>query len=243
MKKISGILTVSTFAVLSLASARADMPVIDFANVVKWVQQGEQMTESIAQQKSQLRAMTNIPADLVRQVEGLLDQGVENPLAEIKQNLQAILHGGTGTCAGSSVILQGAQYAAATGGDFMGQSLNQRANGTAGLQACTQQMIGATQARLQQMPGLLNQLQGAQDVTQATAIGARIQYEQAIIQAQHQQASLMMQSAMLDRYTKQDQMVQKQRADAQEELAKMQAGAPTGVMPQVATAPVSFASP
>jgi hypothetical protein len=205
--------------------AWADMPVIDAAAIFRWGQQAKQMQEQLVQAENTVHSLTNVPQNLVGQVEGLLQGAVRNPLGNITQNIGVMLNGrGTGTCAGAQDYLAQSQYEGATGGDFTAQWLNQSANRNAGLQACTQQMMSATQARLDEMPALLDEVQSAQSVTEVDAANARISQEIATINAQQQQAMLMAQTAMLQRMTMDDQAMQKQRADAAEMINATSAG-------------------
>lgn len=219
---------------LLFGTARADTPVIDASQLFKWVQQAQQMQAQLAQLEAQLRALTDVPNNLAQMVGGLLQNGVGNPLGQIEQNLQVLLKGqGTGTCAGSNQYLTQYQYAPATGTDFTGQMMNQSANRNAGLQACTQVMMQGVQNRLTQMPGLLTELQGATDLTQVAAISGRIQYESAVIGAQQAQVNLMAQTAMVQHLTADDQVLQKQRADANEVIQNTSPGAAAGAVPSV----------
>lgn len=230
-------------AVISLLSAPAlaDEPVVDAAALKAWFTQANQMTQTITQLESQLRAMTDIPQDLVSAVQGLMSEAVQNPLAAIEQNLQTLLKGsGPGSCGNSQVYLTSNVYTMPQGTDFASQNMAQTANRNAGLQACTQQMVVATQSAMSALPGLLAQLQGAQDVTQATAISGRIQYEIANIQIQQQQAALMAGSGLLQSQMAQDQVLQKQRADAEEGMRNTAPGAASGVIPAVTQAPAPF---
>jgi hypothetical protein len=225
---------------LLVQPARADLPVIDAAQLLKWVQQAAQMANQLTQLEATVRSLTNVPQDLVTQVQGLLQQAVQNPLGAITQNLQVLLTGhGTGTCTGSQNYLTANQYSAAAGGDFTAQMLNQSANRTAGLQACTQQMMAGTQAALAQLPGLLTQLQAATTVTQAAAIAGRIQQAVATIAAQQQQATLMGQTMMIQRAIQEDQQLQKMRADAQERINNT-SGTVGGVAAAALPAPTPF---
>jgi hypothetical protein len=116
--------------------------------------------------------------------------------------------------------------------------MNQSANRNAGLQACTQQMMAGTQAALAALPGLLTQLQAATDVTQVAAVSARIQQQIAVINAQQQQAQLMATTAMLQRQMSEDQILQKQRADAMQRVNETSGGGgAAGGAPVAAIAP------
>lgn len=235
------IIAAATMLTFMSASARADLPVIDASQLLKWVQQAQQMQQQLVQLENTVHSLTDVPQDLATMVQQLLQTAVQNPLGQILQNLQVMLSGqGTGTCTGSQNYLTQNQYSAAVGTDFIGQIMNQSANRNAGLQACTQQMLAATQVRLQQMPQLLTQLQGATDVTQATAISGRIQYEIATINAQQQQAMAMAQAAEVQAAMEQDQILQKQRADATEVFKNTSPGAAAGTIPPVTPAPNLF---
>ena len=98
--------------------------------------------------------------------------------------------------------------------DFLGSSLNGGASITAGLQSCTQQMMQATQDRLNQMPQLLSEVQACHDQACATAIGDRIQLETATINAQQQQAQLHNDAGAASAFDCAGyQILQKQRGD------------------------------
>jgi hypothetical protein len=94
----------------------------------------------------------------------------------------------------------------------------------AGLLACTQQMMQATQQRLTQMPQLLNELQACADVSCTTAVSGRIQLETATINTQQQQGILMGLAQQQQRWTADDLVLQKQRADLEALLNAMPAG-------------------
>jgi Type IV secretion system proteins len=235
---IAGALACSLLA----PAAKADLPVIDVSQLLKWVQQAQQMVKEIDQLIATVHALENVPQNLTSMVNGLNNLAVQNPLGAIEQNLQVMLTGqGTGNCTNAQNQLTTNQYAPAAGTDFTAQWLNQNANRNAGLQACTQQMVAATQARLNQMPQLLQQLQGATDVTSVTAIVGRIIQEIATINAQQQQAMLVGQSALTQSAMAQAQILQKQRRDAMEVYTNTSPGAVPGAIPTVTPAPIPFA--
>lgn len=239
--KMRSALAGAAMVVLTMAPARADLPVIDVSQLLKWVQQAAQMQQQITQLIYTVHALTNVPQNLTSMVQGLMQGAVQNPLAQIEQNLQVLMTGqGTGNCGNSQQYLVQNQYSAGVGTDFTSQWLNQSANRNAGLQACTQQMITATQMRLNQMPQLLTELQGASDVTQVASISGRIQYETATINAQQQQAMLVAQTAAMQSMMAQDQILQKQRADATELYNNTAPGAAAGAIPTVTPAPTPF---
>ena len=68
---------------LLVQPARADLPVIDAASLAKWVAQAQQMAQQLTQLENTVRSLTDVPQNLVNQVEGLLQQAVQNPLGNI----------------------------------------------------------------------------------------------------------------------------------------------------------------
>ena len=232
--------TVAVALLCGPPAARADLPVIDAAQLARWVTQAQQMANQLVQLETEVRQLADVPQNLITQVEQLMAQGVQNPLQNIMTNLNAMMTGqGIGNCTGGQNILTQNQYAPATGGDFQASLLNSTANRNAGLQACTQQMLAATQTRLANLPPLLAQLQGATDVTQATAISGRIQAEIANITAGQQQIIALSQTAQLQQLMAEQQQLQKMRADAQERANATGGGAP-GVAAPAIQAPAPF---
>lgn len=204
---------------LGLASAPsyAVFPVEDYAALLRWVEQAKSMQAQYETLQGQLNTLRNVPSNLENMAQGLLTNAVRNPLGFIQQNLNVLQSGrGPGNCNGAQDFLTQNRYVSVVGGDFLGQWINRSANRTAGVQACTSQMMLATQSRLDKMTELMDQLQNAHDVTEVSAISARIQYENSTISAQQQQITLMAQTAALQNQNAENQIMQKQRADAEE---------------------------
>ena len=196
---------------------KADVPVIDVSALARWAQSLEQQAQQLTTMINTLHDIEDIPQNLIGQVTGLLNVAIQNPLQEITGNLAGLMNGsGVGSCTGAANFLTMNHFQTATGGDFLGSWLNGGASITAGLQGCTQQMMQATQDRLNQMPQLLSEVQACHDQACATAIGDRIQLETTTINAQQQQAQLVMMQGQLQRWTAQDQILQKQRGDYQQ---------------------------
>jgi Type IV secretion system proteins len=217
---------------LSAPSSRAQMPVIDFAALGQWFQQIQYALQTVQQLQQQVQqaintvhALTNIPANLAGQVVGLLQSTIQNPLQGINLNLQSLMMGsGSGVCPGAGGMLSATQGWTATGGDFLGSMMNGGATQLAGLLACTQQMMQAAQQRLTLMPQLLSELQACADVSCTTAVSGRIQLETATINTQQQQAALMGLAQQQQRWTADDLVLQKQRADLEAMLNSLPAG-------------------
>jgi Type IV secretion system proteins len=229
------------------APTKADVPVIDVSALARWATQLQQGAQQLTTVIQTMRDIEDIPQSLISQVTGLLNVAIQNPLQEITGNLAGLMNGsGVGTCTGAANFLTMNRLQTATGGDFLGSWLNGGASITAGLQGCTQQMMQATQDRLNQMPQLLSEVQACHDQACATALGDRIQLETATINAQQQQAQLVMMQGQLQRWTAQDQILQKQRGDYEPVISGTSTVAPGGasLTPSIATpeAPVFSAN-
>ena len=125
---------------------------------------------------------------------------------------------------GAGGMLSMTQGWTANSGDFAGSLMNGGATQLAGLMACTQQMMQATQQRLAQMPQLLNELQACSDVSCTTAVSGRIQLETATINTQQQQGILMGLAQQQQRWAMDDFVLQKQRADLEAMLNALPSG-------------------
>ena len=137
---------------LAAPTGRAQMPVIDFAQLGEWarqlqyaIQQVQYLQQQVQQAIQTVQALTNIPQNLAGQVVGLLQSTIQNPLQGISLNLQTLMTGsGPGVCMGAGGMLSTTQAWTANGGDFLGSLLNGGASRLAGLMACTNQMMQAT---------------------------------------------------------------------------------------------------
>jgi ribosomal protein S24E len=215
--------------------AHADLPVIDFAQLAQWFYQLQAMASQYEMLQHQYKAMTNVPPNLKTMVGALLEADIRTPLGDIRLNLDNMQRGGTpGVCAQAVRYAQQNQYQPANGNDFMAVTLNASANRSGGMFACNQQMMTATQNRLNAMPALLDALQAAQDFTQVEAIKARIDQENATTTAQILQAQTMAQDAETQRWLAKQQIYQKQRADSEEVI---NATASTAMAPPAAFQP------
>jgi hypothetical protein len=212
-------------AALSLAfapGAHAVVPVEDIPALGQLVQ-----TLAVAKQQADgifgtLRAIKNIPQDLMQQASGLLSLGVQNPLSDLEGTLHSILNGGplTGSCASAAGdYLTSNRYGLATGNDISAAWVNVNSAQLGGVVSCLQTEMKATQTRLNEMPQLLDEMQSCQDISCTTAVGGRIQLETATIAAQTNQTIMMGQAAQFQRWTTEDQVIQKMRRDSEETAA------------------------
>ena len=132
------------------------MPVISFAQLGEWASAdpvhgptGAVLQQQVQQAIQTVQALTNIPQNLAGQVVGLLQSTIQNPLQGISLNLQTLMTGSdSGSMHGRGRHASMTQGWTANGGDFAGSLMNGGATQLAGLMACTEQMMQATQQRL-----------------------------------------------------------------------------------------------
>jgi hypothetical protein len=214
--------------------AGAQLVVTDPQNLVRWLQQTQQMKARITQLTAQVRALRDIPQNLISQTEGLIQTATSNPLGQITQNLQTLLNGsGPGNCGNAQINLTSNNNQTPTGTDLSDQLMTQNINRQAGLLACTQQMMTATQTAMPQIQALVQQLAGATDVTQATAISGRIMGQIAVMQGQQQQAQLLASEGLLQTQLNENKILEKQRSDSMKLYNSTLPGAAAGTVPTV----------
>jgi hypothetical protein len=120
--------------------------------------------------------------------------------------------------------------------------LRTSATRTAGVMACAQTMMEATQSRIARMAGLLDALKGSNDITQLTAVSGRIQQEHQTIAAQQLQFQTVALQAMIMRQQQDDQVAQKMRRDAEQRYQDTSPGTVGGDPAQALPAPVPFSA-
>jgi hypothetical protein len=253
MIKLTGATILASLAAFALATppVQADVPVIDFAALAQWGKELQEQADilrtamnQLTQLETTVRDIEDIPRDLMGQVQGLMQIAVQNPLQGITGNLDNLFNGaGTGQCAGSANLLMMNQFHTAGGGDFLGSWINGGAAITAGLQACTNMVLQSTQDRLNNLPQLVSQLQACNDMACATAVNGRIQEEVANINAQTMQLMAMQSAGQLQRYTAEQQILQKQRADAEAVIAATGGAGAAGGPPVVPAAGPATTAP
>ena len=220
---------------LSFGSAHAQGVLVhdqlSFMELFQQLQQAVQMVSSLEQQ---VNILENVPRQMIGQVEGLISQTIRNPLNDIMGNLNGLrLGSGPGSCSGSQNFLAQDQFymptnlpsivplGAASGGvtrglDFLGSLINNRANSTAGVLACNQQMMTATQQRMDDMQTMVDQLKACNDITCINGVNGQIAVYQATIQNQQLQATLVGQHGdLLQRTREQNELEYVRAAEAQ----------------------------
>lgn len=224
-------------ATITPIRAHAAIPVIDLSSIEQLLKEVQTDAQILEQAQQQLQTLRNIPQNLIGQVQGLLNQAVANPLRGIEGDLTGLMNGtGTGNCTGSQNLLGANQLVQAIplpipgaaqigqGIDFTGAMINGQATRTAGVLACNQQALNGVQQQLDQLPQLLDELQACGDVTCATAVNGRIQYQLAQGQALQTQSALVGQNAQLMQWTREQNTLQYMRGGEQD-LINMTGGA------------------
>jgi len=202
-------------AFLGAGSARAALPVIDMTSIQHLVQE----IQILQQQYSQLQAVYGSlahPTGVLGMAPELFTPAVRNPLPAGSQ-LTGILSGnGGGSQLGALInqIEQQNQAYRPSGSDWTAQWINRSAASNAGVQALAETMLQSLQQRQAGLADLQSQLANAQDVTEVSAIGARIQSEQNFVSTQTTEASLLSTLARTQQQAEEQEVIQKQREDA-----------------------------
>ena len=194
MKKFLAIMVVVGAALALTPNAKAQIPVIDAANLAQNVQELAQDVATVEQLKSQLTqlqqtyAMFTNPTNIMGMATNLENQTLENPMPAA--NALAGLTGGqtAPTGVGTTYYNQNHVYTPTDGSTFSVQ-LIANAQGIANIEGIASTNLAAIQARLQELPNLEADLNSASSITQVDAINGRVAAESQFVQAQQAQAT------------------------------------------------------
>jgi type IV secretion system protein VirB5 len=209
------LLFIGACALAPLASARADVPVIDGASLVqllKEVQQAAQEIQLLQQQLQQVMTIYNAIShvtDLGTAVSALDMLGIQNPLPVNPYSVQSLLSGRSGITgmSGSIGTLFNSNWAAnhvytPTGSSFEANLIQRGATSIAGIQGVSGQLYQSMAQRLPLMQQLQDRLAATKDPKDVMDLQARLAAEQSYIQAQGVQAQTL---AMMQVAAYQDQ--------------------------------------
>jgi len=209
------LLFIGACALAPLASARADVPVIDGASLVqllKEVQQAAQEIQLLQQQLQQVMTIYNAIShvtDLGTAVSALDMLGIQNPLPVNPYSVQSLLSGRSGITgmSGSIGMLFNSNWAAnhvytPTGSSFEANLIQRGATSIAGIQGVSGQLYQSMAQRLPLMQQLQDRLAATKDPKDVMDLQARLAAEQSYIQAQGVQAQTL---AMMQVAAYQDQ--------------------------------------
>ncbi len=173
--------------------ARAQMAVIDAANLGQNMKTAAQAVIEVEQLRSQLEqlqqtyAMFTNPTDIMDMAPGMENQALENPMP-LADSLSALIGGfGAGSGAAQTYYDQNHVYSP-TDGSTASVDLNKGAQTIANVEGMAATNLSAIEQRLQQLPDLESDLNSATSITQVDAINGRIAAESQFVQAQQAQA-------------------------------------------------------
>ena len=241
---------VGAAALLGPAAARADMPVLDGANLLntaKTVEQGaqqiEQLTQQIQTMQQQLAtaqqtfaSVAHAPANELQSLSQSFNiPALRNVLPTTSGAMGSVLNGtGLGNMGGTSGSLGGTgqQYLSQNrvyqpqGSDFATQQMTTNAASIAGVQAASDQLYQSASTHIATLEGLENQLNDAPDAKAVADIQARVQTEQTYLAAQQVQAQAINTWQQAQTRNVDEQSAEKQRQNIDDVLAQDAATTP-----------------
>ena len=224
-RRMTLLATASVAVLLGAGKARAQLPVIDSANLANTAQQVLQLTSQLKNMEQQLAT--------AQQTFESLAHGVSNPLQATSSQLNVpalrnVLPTGSGAF-GSIVTGSGLGNTGALGTqnfnanhiytppgtDFNATQMATNANSIAGVQAASQQLYQSASSHMAYMGDLEDQLNNSPDEKTTADLQARIAQEQTYLQAQQVQASTLqtMQAAQVRNIDQQAREKSRQNVD------------------------------
>lgn len=210
MRKIAFVIVMLLASLAMAENSRAQIPVIDGANLAQNLQTAAQSIVAVEQLKAQLTqleqtyTMFTNPTDILNMVSGLENQTLENPMP-LASALSGLVGGTTaGPGAASTYFSQNHVYTP-TDGSTASTQLNDNALGIANIEGIVSTNLSAIEQRLQQLPNLESDLNAATSITQVDAINGRIAAESQFVQAQQAQAANLQVLAMEQTQSQQQQ--------------------------------------
>ncbi len=181
--------------------ARAQIAVIDSANLAQNIQTAAQSIIAVEQLKAQLTELeqtyemfTN-PTDILNMAGGLENQTLENPMP-LANSLSGLVGGTTAGSGAASIYYDQNHVYTPIDGSVASSRLNANAQAIANIEGIASTNLSAIEQRLQQLPDLESDLNAASSITQLDAINGRIATESQFVQAQQAQASNLQVLAM-----------------------------------------------
>lgn len=217
------LLLIGACVLTPLAPARADLPVIDNANLgqlIKQVQQAAQQIQllQVQQVMSIYNAVSHI-TDLGSAVSALGMLGIQNPLPVNPSAVQSLLsgRGSVEGMTGSIGSLFNSNWDAShvytpTGTSYEAGLTQRSATSIAGIQGLAGQLYQSMAQRLPLLQELQDRLNGTKDPKDVLDLQARLQAEQSYIQTQGVQAqtlAMMQVAAYQNRQQERDEQRQK----------------------------------
>ena len=194
MRKILTIMAVLGAVLTLTPNAKAQIPVIDAANLGQAIQELAQDEQTVVQLKSQLSQLqetyqmfTN-PTNIMGMATNLENSTLENPMPAA--NVLAGLAGGQTTPSGTGATFYNQNHIyTPTNSSVDSTQLVSNAQSIANIEGIASTNLSAIQTRLQELPNLESDLNAASSITQVNAINGRIAAESQFVQAQQAQAA------------------------------------------------------
>ena len=194
MRKILTIMAVLGAVLTLTPNAKAQIPVIDAANLGQAIQELAQDEQTVVQLKSQLSQLqetyqmfTN-PTNIMGMATNLENSTLENPMPAA--NALAGLAGGQTTPSGTGSTFYNQNHIyTPTNSSVDSTQLVSNAQSIANIEGIASTNLSAIQTRLQELPNLESDLNAASSITQVNAINGRIAAESQFVQAQQAQAA------------------------------------------------------
>lgn len=206
-----------------MQTARAQIAVIDSANLAQNLKTAAQAVIEVEQLKAQLAQLeqtyemfTN-PTDILNMATGMENQALENPMP--LANSLSTLIGGTSAGSGTAQTYYEQNHVyTPTDGSPQSAQLNKDVQAIANIEGIASTNLAAIEQRISQLPDLESDLNAATSITQVDAINGRIAAESQFVQAQQAQAQNL-QVLAIEQSESQTQQQQEQFDEDQTNLA------------------------
>lgn len=215
-------------------NARAQIPVIDGANLTQTMKTAAQAIIEVEQLKNQLLqlqqtyAMFTNPTNIMGMATSLENSTLENPMPAANA-LAGLMGGQTAPVGvGASYYTQNHIYTPSGTSPYNSQ-LTANAQSIANIEGIASTNLAAIQSRLQELPNLESDLNAASSITQVEAINGRIATESQFVQGQQAQAANLQVLANEQQAAQQQQQQEQFQEDASNFVSAMrQAAASNG---------------
>jgi hypothetical protein len=194
MRKFLFAYTVLGTCLIFAPDARAQMAVIDGANLTQNVQTAaqailavEQLKEQLTQLQQTYQMFTN-PTDIMSMATGMENQTLENPMPAANA-LTGLVGGQTAPSGAAQTYYDQDHIYSPTDGSAASNELNANATAISNIQGMAATNLSTIEQRLQELPDLESDLNSATSITQVTAINGRIATESQFVQGQQAQAA------------------------------------------------------
>lgn len=213
--------------VILASVAKAQVPVIDSANLVQTTQTAAQAVLQLQQLQYQLAtlqqtyAMLTHPTNVMGLASSLEDLAIQNPMPDI--SAIAGLIGGQSSPSGAAATYYTQNHIySPEGASPYATQLIANAQAIANIQGIAATNLAAIQYRLQALPDLESALQSASSITEVDAINGRIAAESQFVQAQQAQAANLQVLAGAQQASRQQQQQEQFQEDAAGFVSTMQ---------------------